>query len=377
MGVLMATRTEIDAAFAAGYSADDEYEFSDEPDTSEVSEVSEGGSDIAPVVPAAVTLETPVAAASEVPAVVTPETPAVVTPEVNIDPVVDEWAGVPDAIKAKFEQMSVDLDSAVNIAKSASGRANKLQSLYQKQEYENRNVVKPTSEQIKDAMTNKESREALRNDGLPEVASAFDAMDISVSTSVGDTLDKFKNELLVSTRQFQEDFEMKRILDKSHPEWEYTVQNETFKNWAYENGPNINERLQYETLLSNASSLQNSVPGEANAIFAQADNYYNNLLSTYPEWANDKGSLYGDPSANAAITLLDKYSKFNNTNTDVTTSITEQPNVIANAAQAKNQQILADNVAPTNGAGPAAVPDMSQDVDEAFKTGFYGHRSQR
>lgn len=280
-------------------------------------------------------------------------------------PAVDEWEGVPDAVKARFEDLSTKLEKATNIANSASGRANKLQSDLDKKLKAKPAEEKPqlTSEQLLAAMTNTASRDKLRED-FGEFAAALDEIDNSVSTSVGTAMDKLKAELREESKnnnnQAMLDFDIKRNLDNKHPGWENTVQQEEFRIWAYEGGPVEQERLYYESLMAIAGQ---AAPADAAAAYDNANTYYSSLVSNHPVWAQEKGSLYGDPSGEAAISLLDLYKK--NKAPAPTADLDPPP-------APKATSTFEDNVAPTSGRGQHAPQAPSEDVEKAFSEGFNG-----
>lgn len=281
-------------------------------------------------------------------------------------PLTDEdWQGVPDILRKRFEQMADNLTNVTNIANSASGRANKLQSELQKQKNAIPTVAaKPTSQQIHEAMADKTKREALRKE-WPDFAEAFDEIDKTVSTAVGSAIDDLRNEFS-SHRQELDDHDIKRDLDNKHPGWENTVLKDDFKDWLYRGGPTPQERTEYENTLGYAQSLSNNSPQESEQLFGRANEIYTNMLVKYPNWALDKGSLYGDPSGEAALKLLDMHKAGT-----VTAPITSDPAALAaNAQQLKNQQRLADNVAPTSGAPRQVQVDPEEDVMAAFSAGF-------
>ena len=286
---------------------------------------------------------------------------------VTNDDGVDEWAGVPEAIRAKFETLGTELTRVQNIANSASGRASKLQGALDRQANEQTledNKPQLTSDQLRGAMGSKEKREALRED-FSDFAQALDEMDDHFATSVGTAIDNLRTEFQTSSQQSSQDFEIRRNLDIRHPGWETTVLDDTFKNWVYKDGPTEEERTTYENTLSYAQSLHNNSPTEANALYNNANTYYNDLLAKYPTWAASKGSLYGDPSGDAALSLLDMHKKSLPAPTVTEPEIKDTANT-----QIKNQQRLADNVAPTHGTSLRTPPDTDQDVEAAFSAGF-------
>tara|TARA_R110002096_G_C14661910_1_gene728348 strand:+ start:31707 stop:32723 length:1017 start_codon:yes stop_codon:yes gene_type:complete len=285
--------------------------------------------------------------------------PAVTDPAVTDPaPAADEWEGVPTALKDRFEDLTAQLAKVTNIANSASGRANKLQGDLDKQ-LKAKPVEKPalTSEQLLAAMTNTESRDKLRED-FGEFAAALDEIDNSVSTSVGSAIDNLRSELLqqtiASSDQARADFETKRTLDIKHPGWENTVQQEEFKVWTYEGGPTEQERLYYESLMAHANQ---AAPEDQPAAYDQANTYYQSLIVNHPVWADEKGTLFGNPSGEAAITLLDLYEK-------------EKAPAPAAKAPVATTNAFEENLAPTSGKGQQAPAAPTEDVEKAFSEGF-------
>ncbi len=280
----------------------------------------------------------------------------------------DEWEGVPDSIKARFDKMDADLKRVTNIANTASGRASKLQGQLEKQEAPK---PKPTSETIRAAMTDKTKRDELRGD-FSEFAEAMDESDDRVANAVGAAMDKFKAEMTEASSRSQNDFDVKRNLDIRHPGWEATVSKEEFKSWVYEGGPDATERTDYENLLDYAQNLHGNSPTESAAIFDKANKYYNDLLARYPVWANEKGSLFNDPSGASAVKLLDVYTENANIINNDRIKKVEEDEAKAKAKNIleKNQQRLADNVTPTSSNINDVPPATEQDVEKAFADGF-------
>lgn len=279
-------------------------------------------------------------------------------------PEVDEWEGIPDVMRTRFEAMETNLKQATDIAKSASGRTNKLQSALDKQK--NQIPVekpKPTKDQILEALSNKEKRDELRVD-WDVLASALDDMDQSVSNSVGSAIDNIRSELLEEARNINREsmreLEVKRNLDIKHPGWENTVNDADFKSWVYEGGPSEQERTHYESLLGQAGK---AIPENSAAAFQQANEYYETLLDANPVWASQKGSLYGNSSGDAAVSLLDSFKLSKPRETE-----TPPAEVLVN----KNRQRLEDNIAPTRGNSLNIPQSDAADVEKAFEDGFTG-----
>ena len=289
-----------------------------------------------------------------------------IKPEEELDPEeinkdeADEWAGVPKAIKDRFELMNANLTKVQNIANSASGRANKLQGQLDKKANEKpaeKQVL--TSDQLLDAMTNKDKRDVLREE-FGEFAAALDEIDQSVSMSVGTAMDKLKGEMRAEARSINTEsmaqLEIKRTLDIKHPGWETTVQDDKFKDWAYEGGPSKQESDYYDGLLYHASQ---AAPENLAAANAKANKYFETLKDNHPVWAGEKGTLWGDSSSKAAITLLDLYAKDN------------APAAPAQAAQ-EEENLFEANLAPTSGQGRNSAPAATTDaVNKAFEEGFH------
>lgn len=276
-------------------------------------------------------------------------------------PEVDEWEGISDNIKNKFNSMQTALDKATNIANSASGRVNKFQSEQQKKKDE---PVEPkiTSDIILEAMSSKERRDELSED-FPEFAHVFDELDKNMSKAVGETmdsrLDSFRQEMIANNLNMQERNDTQRILDIAHVGWENTINDDSFKDFVYKDGPNTDEQSSYEYLLNQSAIAE--TPIEKNAASAKANDYYKDLLSSYPNWAEEKGDLYGDPSGKAAIKLLDLYKKVDDT-------IKQKELSVNKISDSKKR--LENNIAPTSGRNRQAPVFEEEDVDAAFDDGF-------
>ena len=278
------------------------------------------------------------------------------------DEKIDEWDGVPEAMKVRFQAMEVNLTKVQNIANSASGRANKLQSLVDKKTNETPvEKPKPTSEQLLSAMTSNDNRDKLRED-FPEFAVVFDEMDKSVSSSVGSAMDKLREEMREENKNTNaiamEEFEIKRSLDIKHPGWENTVQDTEFKKWAYEGGPSEQESAYYDSLVFQANQ---SAPEESAALFETANTYFSSMMQSHPVWALEKGSLYGDSSGKAAISLLDLYVK--DKKPEPAPEVTEPAKTLIDTR-------FEENLTPTSGRGRQAPAPSTDAVERAFSEGF-------
>lgn len=278
-----------------------------------------------------------------------------------------EWAGVPLAIRNKFEAMNKDLTRVQNMASSASGRANKLQGIIDKKANE-APEVKPvlTSEELLGAMVNKDKRELLREE-FGEFAAALDEVDESVSTSVGSAIDKLRIEMRAEAKKINEasmaELEIKRTLDNKHPGWENTIQDKKFKTWVYEGGPGQQESDYYESLVFQANQ---AAPADAAALFGTASKYFDTLVVSHPVWAEEKGKLFGDSSGEAAISMLDLFVKDN---------LAPAPTAEELAAAAAEQQdeeenLFEANLVPTRGNSHKAPVATTDAVNKAFEDGF-------
>jgi len=269
----------------------------------------------------------------------------------------DDWAGIPDNIKKRFDTISNELNRVTNIANSASGRANKLQSQIQRQEQV---APKPTSQQLMEAMTDKTKREILRKDWA-SFADALDENDRNITNSIGGAIDNLRTELSTNANQVQSGNDVKRLLDINHAGWENTVQQDEFKEWVYANGPSPEDRAKYEQTLGYANNLMATDPAGAAVVYKDAQTFYDGLLRTHPVWAQERGNLYGNASGEAALQLLDLHKAAQG----VTPEVTQQN------LQDQNLQRLADNVTPTQAASYAPPADTDGDVDAAFQEGYY------
>lgn len=278
-------------------------------------------------------------------------------------PTVDEWEGIPDGVRTRFEALEANLKKATDIAKSASGRANKLQSVIDKQSQVPIEKSKPTKDQILEALANKKERDKLRED-FDVFASALDEMDQSVSTAVGSAIDGMRNEIrqeaINMNNASMRELEVKRSLDIKHPGWETTVNDKDFKSWVYQGGPSEQEIVHYESMLTQASS---AIPSDYPAASKLANDYYKSLLDNNPVWANEKGSLYGDSSGDAAIALLDNFRLTNPSEVATTHEV---------SAVDRNKLRLESNIVPTSGNRRLAPRLDAVDVEKAFSEGFNG-----
>jgi hypothetical protein len=298
-----------------------------------------------------------------------------VTPEVTPDvtPEKDDWEGVPEFLKKKFQDMGTELERVTNIANSASGRANKLQSQVQREAAKPAEAPKPTSQQIHEAIASKDKRDVLRKE-WPDLAAALDEVDTTISDAVGSQIDVLRGEMTKNQERSNANHEkyvneqIKNTLDMRHPGWETTVSDKSFKDWVYKDGPAEVERSEYENALRYAQGLKNNSPSEAQALFAQANDMYKNMLTKYPTWATAKGNLYGDPSGTAAIKLLDMHK-------DVSHPQNQEINGVKDtyaSQQAKNRERLERNISPTSGDSRQSSVEVPDDVEAAFEKGFSG-----
>jgi len=279
-------------------------------------------------------------------------------PEVKDKDEVDEWAGYTPEMKERFQAMETNLTKFQNIANSASGRVNKLQGELDRQKNDEPEVKpKITSDELLAAMTNKDSRDKLREE-FGEFAAALDEIDQSVSTSVGSAIDNLRIELRAEAKNINEssmqELENKRALDIKHPGWETTVQNAEFKKWVYEGGPSEQESQYYDSLLFQA---QQAAPNDTAALQATATRYYTTLVEQHPIWADKKGSLYGAESGESAISLLDLYKK-------------DKAPVVNDREERLSDNRFEENLTPTSGQNRRAVEAPAEDIEKAFSEGF-------
>jgi hypothetical protein len=265
--------------------------------------------------------------------------------------------------------MEAQVTKATQVANAASGQARKLQNQVADQKAP---PPRPTSEQILEAMTDKTKRDALRED-WGDFASAMDEADLRVATAVGAELDKFRLEMTSQFSESQSNYDIKRILDNSHPGWETTINTDSFKDFIYEGGPTATESTEYENVLSYAQSLHNNSPEESKTLYGQANDLYAILLTKYPTWADTKGKLYGATDGGSAIKLLDLHKAAIKPNETVEQQ--QQQAELAEKAALLNQNkvILAANIAPTSGKHTPPVaesPDQDAANEKAFADGF-------
>ena len=267
----------------------------------------------------------------------------------------DEWAGVPEAIKAKFTAMEAEVKNAQHIANTANGQARKLQSEFAKQQKSADKPV-PTSDQIQKAMADPQLLEALKED-WPDIAAVIGELKTSVSQSVGSSIDQLRDQL---RQEFQgvaqnttarvESQLSQAKLDTLYPGWQNDVQGNEFKEWLRQGGPTESEMSGYDQALSNASLTDD--PGLKAQYQQAAEKYYTNLLTNYPVWAQNKGKLYADSTVEGADKMLKMFYE--------ATKPEEKP---------KGSR-LEDNVTPTLGKGSKAPSKASDDAETAFLKGF-------
>jgi len=260
---------------------------------------------------------------------------------------IDEWEGIDAPIKAKFEAMEKDLKDAQHIARTANGRASKLQSQADKV----KPVEKPkiTSEQIHAAMSDPEKLNEMEKEGdWDEMVAVIKEVKASLAKGVGGEIDRVRNELRQENAKTTDEAVQTAIsrmqLDNSHAGWENDINTKEFKDFLYEGGPNKQEVDNYDYLLQQGKQT----PAKA----ADADHYYSGLIDKYPLWARDKGNLYGSPSTESAIKLLDLYKG--------------GAKVQKNSSKKK---MLEDNIAPTDGSGVKPPPAASVGANQAFLEG--------
>ena len=286
----------------------------------------------------------------------------------NIDD--DEWAGVSPALKARFTQMESQVLKATNTANSASGRAGKLQKELDKRLAESQPKPQPTSEQIKEAMGNPEKLTELADQWPDLVAGITEGLQ-NVGNVVGNQID-------IANTSMMEAWEKKRVqadedllnhvkIDIAHKGWQNTINGKDFNVWFYEGGPTSEESGKYSQLRALENSSKKTGTPEATAALAkEASDFYTHLLDLHPVWAGNKGNLYGSPSIDAAIELLDMFEDSSKPpqNADADAN--------ADADRDKRKKILADNVAPTDGQGRSSPTHNQESADEAFLNGFNG-----
>lgn len=250
-----------------------------------------------------------------------------------------------------YEGLLTRLERAENMAKSASGRAAKLQSDLAKlnQSGEKKGDPAPTASQIIEALSSTDKMDGLRRE-FPEYGEVLDEYGKSM-TKAFEAQERNFSTLMQKSAQ-----ELRAIsrLDNAHPSWEDDIHSKEFESWLWEGGPSEEERTEYFRLVQQGESGKAS-PG-------QADDYFSLLMEQYPDWAEDRGKLYGDPSTQASIDLLSKYKGGGN----------QKP---SNEGENKRRR-LEGNVRPTTGKTGDRIPEKSQAAEEAFDTGFYGTQNR-
>ena len=280
--------------------------------------------------------------------------------------VADEWAGLPESLKIKFQEMEAKVSKAEQVASTASGRAAKLQSEMSKNRAPPVKAV-PTSQQLQAAMGSQAKLDALKED-WPDLAEAIGEMKSSVNTAVGGQMDKMRSEIIKEMRAYNaeaiEDASVITKLDNKHPGWQNTSATQEFRDWVYKGGPSQQEILGYENRLYQARASKESAPEQSAALFGQADAYYNQLLNLYPVWADDKGSLFGDSSGLSALKLLDKHK-----------ALSATPEVVIDNKD-KQKKRLESNLSPTSGNGARKQQDTNADKDAeaAMMEAYYGKK---
>jgi len=273
---------------------------------------------------------------------------------------IDEWAGVSSAVRARLEKMEASVAQANNAASSASGRASKLQAELDKRLAANKPKPRPTSEQITEALGNPEKLKELEEQWPDMVAGINEGLN-SMSIAVGGQIDKatsaMRKEWSEMQQKSQDDLLNRLKVDNAHPNWENTISSNDFKTWFYEGGPSNQESMEYEQAVANASNSLNT-PQQSAEFSKRAGDTYSRLLTSYPDWAAKKGNLYGSPSSDAAIKLLDMHKG---------SFVNEDEAKIEKDSKKKR---LSDNIAPTTGKGVKAPADNVEDVNEAFLSGF-------
>lgn len=282
-----------------------------------------------------------------------PEEPAAAPKEEPADP----FAGVPQAVLDRMDEIAEIATKADQNARSASGRATKLKlatdQVIEQQEQAPAPAPAPSDELMRKALTDQTAFTELKED-WPSHASILENM-VTAMGSILDSREDAMNQRFASRHKLGEQQLRTYIrLDNAHDGWEATVQGDEFKNWVYDGGPNLDERGIYNQLLGSEDP--------------RADEYYGALLEKYPDWAENKGTLFGTNSAEASISLLDMHKAAREDQQEQQKQEDKQAEIDQRKAK---QERLRRNIAPTSGTGTGAVtPDYDQEVNDAFDSGF-------
>jgi hypothetical protein len=251
-----------------------------------------------------------------------------------------DTTNLPPAVAAMIQKLTDRVDAAEHTAKSAAGRASKVQ-----REINEAPRGKPSRELIRSAMTDKESAKKLKEDWPDHHSAMEELMD-----TVGDKFDKTEENISARIERQFANQEMILEISLAHSDWKTVGNDEKFINWVYEGGPSLTDRIRYEQLRDDGDP--------------RSSQFYQQMLENNPKWAENKGHLFNTNTSEATITLLDKFK-----GTDI-----EQKNDIKEERRRKAERArrLKANIPASKGrnVGSSKIKDQDAEVNEAFESGF-------
>jgi len=256
------------------------------------------------------------------------------------------------------EELTGRIDQVQNDARAASGRTRKLEGQVSEVSQQVEEQSEKTRDWVKNMMEGSEAFGAMKQD-WPDHAETIETLGNAMADQIDEQISATKAEMQGAVSVEVETEVMRRTVDeikKYHPNALEVANSDDFREWVFSTEeesaltPNSQERENWTTLNAEQDP--------------RAEKYYNALLDKYPDWAEDRGRLYGDSSAHSSISLLDKYRDREVTGPDPKEQERQR------RQEEKRQQLL-DNAPPTRGRGGGApLVDLESDAERAFNEGL-------
>lgn len=248
------------------------------------------------------------------------------------------------------EEQIAELQAKLRTSQSKVGEYNsKLINERKKNQAPAAEVPKaPTATDLKDAMGNNEKLVALKEE-FPEIGDALQDIVNQATSGVMESMPTAaKLDDLVKAGIAEAKGGL--MLDMKHSGWETTVVTEEFVEFAYEGGPNVEERGLYFNLRDGKDP--------------RADKFFDALIEKYPIWGDEKGRLLQSGSHDDAIDILDQYSASR-------TAQNEGGDTVVIPPAKKGKVNLARSVAATKSTSTPAGKVTDTEEDD-FVSGFRG-----
>lgn len=271
------------------------------------------------------------------------------TEEAVEEPVPDEWAGVPDTVRQRIENLSSSLEGRLHKVESRVGRINS--TVEQKfaeaanSAADKKGTASPSQEELDAALSDEKKWEGLKEqygEWVDDFEKIITAQEKRFNSKIPTDYVSKKDFTQIFEREVEERLD-RRDLSRAHPNWDEDVNTVAFQDWLFNGGPDKSKWGEFQ-------EADKSDP-------AQAERMLNDWIRTHPNWWAEKGSRFLSEKITDQIAILDEYK---NAAKAATTSS-------ADSRQEKNNQRLRAATTPKT---TGQAPQTGISDEQAFNRGF-------